>query len=86
MNFGMAPEQMKRPRRMANANMEARMAGAPRKIWGAKEIGRAIGRTEGFVRKTLARMPGTPVHRLNRELWADEDELFAFFDRLASRK
>jgi hypothetical protein len=71
---------------MTNANMEARMAGAPRKLWGAKGIGRAIGRSESFVRKTLARMPDSPVHRFNRELWADEDELFAFFDRLASRK
>lgn len=59
---------------------------APRKIWGAKDIGRAIGRGESFVRKTLARMPGTPVHKLNRELWADEDELFSFFDKLARRK
>lgn len=71
---------------MASSNMEPRMSGARRVLWGAKNIGRAIGRSEGFVRKTLARMPDSPVHKLNREFWVDEDELFRFFDRLARRR
>lgn len=71
---------------METERQPPRMAAAPRKLWGAKNIGRAIGRSEGFVRKTLAKMPGTPVRRLNRELLADEDELFAFFDRLGNRR
>lgn len=48
-------------------------------VWGAKAIGRKIGRSEGYVRKTLARVDGTPIRRVGSEIYAVERELLEFF-------
>lgn len=56
----------------------------PRKmIWGAVAIGREINRSGDYVRRGLARMPASPVHRVGRRYWAYQDELRDFFERLA---
>ena len=52
-------------------------------IWTAKGIGREIGCSADFVRDTLQRMPGSPVHRLGKRYWAHRDELKSFFEHLA---
>lgn len=55
-------------------------------IWGADAIGHVIGRSDKYVRETLANMPNSPVHRAGRRYWAHADELQAYFDTLAGRK
>lgn len=52
-------------------------------VWGADGIARVINRSANYVRRTLAFMPDSPVHRAGRLYWAYEDELRQFFDRLA---
>lgn len=48
-------------------------------IWTAAAIARRIGRSEGYVRKTLARLDGTPVRRHGRgNLYAYEADLVSF--------
>lgn len=54
-------------------------------IWGADGIARAINRSPDYVRRTLAMMPNSPVHRAGRRYWCYEDELRAFFDHLARK-
>ena len=59
-------------------------------IWGADAIGRAIGREASWVRKTLAKMPNTPVHRMPGKkrdggYWAYPHDLRSFFDQIAGK-
>jgi len=58
----------------------------PKIIWGADAIGRVIGRSPDFIRRTLSARPDSPVHRFGRRYWAYEDELTAYFARLAKQK
>jgi hypothetical protein len=55
-------------------------------IWGADGIARAINRSPDYVRRTLAKMPGSPVHRAGRSYWSNADDLRSFFDHLAEKK
>lgn len=68
---------------MTNTRQAPSLSGAPRFIWGADAIGHAIGRSEDYVRKTLARMPGSPISKINGRYVTTEDKLFTFLDRLA---
>lgn len=55
-------------------------------IWGAKDIGREIGRSADYVRRTLAKMPNTPVHRDNTgRLYCFRTGLQDYFRRLAAK-
>lgn len=56
-------------------------SGTSRIIWTAGSIGARIGRSEDFVRKTLAREDGTPIRYLGRRLYAFEDDLLEFMRR-----
>lgn len=47
-------------------------------IWTAKAIGRRIGRSEGYVRKTLAIAPMTPIKRRGNRLYAIEADLLSY--------
>ena len=47
-------------------------------IWTASRIAQRIDRGEDFVRKVLAKMPGSPVKKIGGRLCVDETELFAF--------
>lgn len=49
-----------------------------RLLWTAKAIGRRIGRSPDFVRLKLARLPGSPVHRVGGQWCCDEAALVAF--------
>ena len=51
---------------------------APRIIWTAQAIAAHIGRSEDFVRKTLASEPGTPIRKKGRRLYAFADDLIAY--------
>lgn len=55
-------------------------------IWTAEGIGRAIGRSAAFVRRKLAAMPASPVHRFGGRYWAFRDELLDYFEREGSKK
>ena len=49
-------------------------------IWGAKAIAARISRSPDYVRNTLAKLPGTPVHQPDgRSYCAVERELVEFF-------
>lgn len=49
-------------------------------IWTAAAIGRRIGRSADYVRRTLANMDGTPVRRHNRgNYYALENDLMLFW-------
>ena len=52
-----------------------------RVIWTASGIGRRIGRSPDYVRKTLAYLPGSPVKRINKSYVAIESDLLAFIRR-----
>lgn len=53
-------------------------------IWTADAIGKRIGRSAAYVRRTLAKMPGTPIHRHGGgNLFVDEMELAAFMRKTA---
>lgn len=62
------------------------MAGAPRMVWGAKDIGRVIFRSENYVRKTLVKLDGSPVGKIGGRYFAVEDKLIAFMDEYVQRK
>ena len=82
----MAPEP-KEDRKVANSTyQEPRMAAAPRMIWGADAIGRSIGRSENYVRKTLVKLDGSPVGKIGGRYFVVEDKLMAFMDRLVQTK
>ena len=49
-----------------------------RVLWGAKSIGRRIGRSPDFVRCVLARLPGSPIKTMNRSLFVLECDLLSF--------
>jgi hypothetical protein len=52
-------------------------------IWTAAAIGQTIGRSPDYVRRTLARLPGSPVQRIGRgNFYAVEAELLSFWHRL----
>ena len=52
---------------------------SPGIVWTADAIGRRIGRSADYVRRTLAKLPGTPVKRHGRgNLYALEVDLVAF--------
>lgn len=44
-------------------------------IWTAGSIARRLGCGEDYVRKTLARQPGTPIRKRGRRLYCFEREL-----------
>ena len=44
-------------------------------IWTAKAIGRRIGCSEDYVRKTLANYDNSPVRRIGRRFYVMESEL-----------
>lgn len=51
-------------------------------IWTAAAIGRRIGRSADYVRRTLSRLEGSPVHREGSgNFYADERELMEFWRR-----
>lgn len=53
-------------------------------IWTAAAIGRRINRSAAYVRRTLAKAPGSPVKRQGRgNLYVDEQELVEFMQRVA---
>lgn len=55
-------------------------------IWTAAAIGRRIGRSADYVRRTLSRMDGTPVRRHQRGNYhALESELIAFWEAAGAR-
>lgn len=55
-------------------------------LWTADAIGRRIGRSAAYVRRTLSRMEGTPVQRHGRgNFFAVEAELLAFMSKNAQR-
>lgn len=47
-------------------------------IWTASGIARRLGCGEDYVRRTLVTLPGSPIHRKGRRLYAFEDELMAW--------
>lgn len=47
-------------------------------IWTASGIARRLGCGEDYVRRTLARQPGSPIRRKGRRLYAFEDDLLAW--------
>lgn len=57
----------------------------PRIIWGAAAIAGRIRRSEDFVRRTLAKLPDTPVRKVGGQFCASEDELLAFFSGRAGK-
>jgi hypothetical protein len=60
------------------------MTKPPNIIWTAAAIGRRINRSAAYVRRTLAKAPGSPVKRQGRgNLYADETELIEFMKRAA---
>jgi hypothetical protein len=54
-------------------------------VWGADGIARVINRSPDYVRRTLAKMPDSPVHQTGRRYWAYPGELRSFFDHLAGK-
>lgn len=55
-------------------------------LWTADAIGRRIGRSAAYVRRTLSQMEGTPVQRHGRgNFFAVEDELLAFMSKKGNR-
>jgi hypothetical protein len=48
---------------------------APKIIWTASGIARRLGCGEDYVRRTLAGLPGSPIRRKGRRLYAFDDEL-----------
>lgn len=62
--------------RLAKAKARANPAGL---LWGAKAIGRHIGRSTDFVVDTLAREPDTPVKKIGRQYCVTMDALDAYF-------
>lgn len=53
-------------------------------IWTAKKIGERIGRSAVYVRRTLARKPGSPIKQQGKgNLYADETELLEFMRKSA---
>lgn len=56
----------------------ARPAVQVRVIWTAKSIGERIGRSEDFVRFRLAKIKGSPVHKIGGRYCAVEDALIEF--------
>lgn len=50
----------------------------PRIIWTAAGIGRRLNCGEDYVRRTLFGMPGSPIRRKGRRLYAFEDDLIAW--------
>lgn len=51
----------------------------PRIIWTASAIGRRVGVSADFVRKTLVHEEGSPVKQIGNRYCAVEDDLIAFF-------
>lgn len=49
-------------------------------LWGAKEIGRFIGRSPDYVRDTLAKADGSPIKRQGREYFAFRPALLAWLE------
>jgi hypothetical protein len=50
-------------------------------IWTAKAIGRRIGRSEDYVRKVLAHLPGSPIFKQGNRLYSFEHLLLAYLMR-----
>lgn len=61
------------------------VSNTPKIIWTAEAIGKAIGRSADFVRRTLIDMPNSPVHRFGNRYWAYEDDLQNFFEHMARK-
>lgn len=47
-------------------------------LWGAKAIGDRIGRSPEYVRRTLAKLPDSPIKTVGRELCVGERRLLEF--------
>ena len=55
-------------------------------VWGAKAIAARINRSPDYVRNTLAKLPGTPVHQPDgRSYCAVERDLVEFFQSSANK-
>lgn len=52
-------------------------------IWTASAIAKRIGRSEDYVRKTMAHEPGTPIKKRGRRLYVFEQELMAYLGEAA---
>ena len=60
------------------------MNSKPNIIWTAAAIGQRINRSAAYVRRTLAKAPGSPVKRQGRgNLYVDEAELIEFMRQAA---
>lgn len=56
----------------------------PNIIWTAAAIGRRINRSAAYVRRTLAKAPGSPIKRQGRgNFYCEEAELIAFLKEVA---
>ena len=48
-------------------------------IWGLDGIGRRIGRSSSFVKRTLLKQPDSPIRKMGKSYCVDESELMDFF-------
>ena len=55
--------------------------GPPRIIWTLPAIGKRIGVGADFVRDTLMKQPGSPVHEIGGRYYAFEEDLITFLRR-----
>ena len=67
------------PARADRILQAAAPARAQKILWGADTIAARIGTSEDFVRRTLARVPGSPVKKVAGRWCAVEDELMKLF-------
>ncbi|WP_404404909.1 hypothetical protein [Pelagibacterium halotolerans] len=62
----------------AMASQGATRYGRDKIIWTAGGIAARLGCGEDYVRRTLAALPGTPIKKKGRRLYAFEDDLIAW--------
>ncbi|MGH2343458.1 hypothetical protein ACRC7T_18490 [Segnochrobactraceae bacterium EtOH-i3] len=67
------------PARADRILQAAAPARGPKILWGAAAIAGRIGRSEDFVRRTLSKLPGSPVKKVAGQFCACEEELMKLF-------
>lgn len=71
----LTPETFDALARDAHTHVRAR---EDRIIWTAAAIAGRLGCGEEYVRRTLAKLPGSPIHQKGRRLYAFEADLMAW--------